>query len=555
MSARTTVVLGARVHTMDPVSGLAEAFGVADGVFTVVGSRVDVLRWAPADAEVIDLGGAAVLPGLLDTHVHHNMAGEAELRELRVAPTDPVDAIIAAVAERVANTEDEWVVGGNWGSTLFQELSRSEPLARLDAVSGDRPVLLADDSHHNRWANTAALRATGVLDLLEDPQGGCVVRDADGRPTGLLVEAAGASAERARQRLVSRSPVQTAEASATAIRQLNAWGITTFQDAAVDEPVMAGLALLDREQRLTARVVSSLLVNDPIFGVAKVGTPLLAAREQYRTTHHLPSFVKIFLDGVPTSFTAAFLEPYAYSDAHGGHHHGSTLFDPEQLDDVFEDVAVAGLGIKVHCTGDASVRVTLDATARLRSNGHTDTIVQVAHTAFVHDDDLPRFAELGVVAEVSPFLWAPGVIPTEVLRCIPPGLSGAMHPHRSLLDAGAQLAAGSDWPVADTANPWWGIHGLVTRTDPAGVFPGALVAGQAISLHEAVEAFTVTAAAAMGLGDVAGRIAPGLSADFVVLDRDPFEIAPADLRHVTAAQTWFAGGRVHAVGPPGPHDH
>ena len=547
MSARAAIVVDARVRTMDPECRDAEAFGIADGAFTVVGTREDVLAWAPADAEVIDVGGAAILPGLLDTHVHHNMAGEAELRELQVAPTDSVDAIIAAVADRVENTEDEWIVGGNWGSTLFQELSRSEPLARLDAVSGDRPVMLADDSHHNRWANTAALRATGMLDLVDDPEGGRVARSPEGRPTGLLVEVAGATAERARQRLVSRSAAESAEASSTAIRHLNAWGITTFQDAGMAEPVMAGLALLDDQQRLTARVVSSLLVNDPVLGVAKVGAPLLAVRERYRTAHHLPTFVKIFLDGVPTSFTAAFLEPYAYSSTHGGHHHGRTIFDAEHLDEIFEDVASAGLGIKVHCTGDASVRLTLDATARIRAKGHADTVVHVAHTAFVHEDDLPRFAELGVVAEISPFLWAPGVIPTEVLRCIPPELTKAMHPNRSLLDAGARLAAGSDWPVADTANPWWGIHGLVTRTDPAGKFPGALVPEQAISLHEAVEAFSVTAASAMGLGEVAGRIAPGLSADFVVLDRDPFEIAPADLRHVTAVQTWFAGERVHPV--------
>ena len=177
----------------------------------------------------------------------------------------------------------------------------------------------------------------------------------------------------------------------------------------------------------------------------------------------------------------------------------STLLDPEHLDELSEDVASAGLGIKVHCTGDAYLRVTLDAAPR-RGAGRTaarTTTVNVAQTAFVHDDDLPRFAELGLAAELCPFLWAPGVFPTEVLRCIPPVLTNAMHPHRSLSDAGAQLAAGHIWPVADSANPWW-IHGLVTRTDPAGLFPGSLVPEQASGWREAVKASTVTAAAAWG---------------------------------------------------------
>ena len=127
MSDRATIVVGARVRTMDPALRVADAIGVADGAFTVVGTREDVLAWAPAGVEVIDVGGAAILPGLLDAHVHHNLAGEAELRELRVASTDSVDGIIAAVADRVASTEDRWIAGGNWGSKPVRHRAGGPP--------------------------------------------------------------------------------------------------------------------------------------------------------------------------------------------------------------------------------------------------------------------------------------------------------------------------------------------------------------------------------------------------------------------------------------------
>lgn len=542
-----TVIINARVRTLDGAVGVVEGLAVADGRVSAVGTREHVVAAAGADAAVVDARGATIMPALIDVHVHHNQAGEAVLRELQFPPTASVGEILDAVADRVVRTDEPWIVGGTWGSGLFAELSDPRALAALDGVSGDRPVLLADDSHHNRWANTAAMRLLGILDLAEDPEGGTIVRDARGRPTGMLVEEAASMAERLRAEGSPPDPAAAAEASAEAIRILHSYGITTFLDAAMSEPVMAGLKLLDDEGSLRARVLGSLLVNDPLFGTAKIGAPLLASAARYRTSRHRPDFVKIFLDGVPTSYTAAFLEPYRRTDAHPHPHHGGTTMTADELSAWFTTAAEQGLGIKVHCTGDASVRATLDAAERLRAAGFGQTLVHVAHTAFVHDDDLARFAELGVVAEISPFLWVPGVIPSELLRCIPPELDDAIHPNRALLDAGALLAAGSDWPVSESANPWHGIHGLVNRSDPTGRFPGALVEDEAISLDEAIAAFTTSAAKAIGLEDAVGRLVPGMSADFVVLDRDPYDVEPADLGNVRAVETWFEGERVFSA--------
>jgi hypothetical protein len=166
----------------------------------------------------------------------------------------------------------------------------------------------------------------------------------------------------------------------------------------------------------------------------------------------------------------------------------------------------------------------------------------VAHGQFVHPDDLARFAALDVFADISPFLWVPGVIPEAIAGVLPPERAARMQPNRALLDSGALLAGGSDWPVSESPNAWEGIAGLVTRHDPLGRRPGALWPEQAITLAEAIEAFTLGGARACGLDDVTGALIPGRSADFAVLDRDPFRTA--DVAATQVVETWFAGRRV-----------
>ena len=532
--AADLILTNALVYTVDAVRPWASSLAVADGKILAL---EDVSR-GPA-TQVLDLGGAFVMPGLVDVHNHHAMAGRAELFELTFGADAAFEVILDAVRARARSLgPDEWLTGGAWASTLVETLSSTSARRALDDAAGGRPVSLSDDSRHNRWVSSRALELAGITAATADPPGGVIGRDG-GEPSGLLLEAAGVLVERV---IAGLSPEQHRRASRRAIEILHGFGVTAFQDAGVSTDILGALRSLDEAGELSSWVVSSLLINDPIFGFDPVGTPLLEVAGQYRTEHHRPDFVKIFLDGVPPTRTAAFLEPYLPDDDHGACHHGSTTMPPEELTAWLLKAASAGFSAKVHCTGDASVRQFLDAVAQVRAAGYVDTRFQVAHGQFVHPDDLPRFAALGVAADISPFLWVPGVIPSAIAGVLPASRASRMQPNRALLDSGALVAGGSDWPVSESPNAWEGIAGLVTRRDPRGRRSGALWPEQAISLAEAIEVFTLGGARACGLDDVTGALTPGRSADFVVLDRDPFR--SSSVGDTRVVETWFAGRRV-----------
>ncbi|PXX71450.1 hypothetical protein DFR70_101873 [Nocardia tenerifensis] len=542
--SETVLHTNAKVWTADDSTPHASSFLVRDGTIGAIDPSRDELTGRET---VVDHGGAFVLPGLGDIHTHHLVAGRADLYELSLDATASLDAVLASVAEWAdALAEDAWIVGGGWGSTLAETISSRAVLDRLDRAAGGRPVLLRDDSCHNRWVSSRAMELAGVGGPGLDPVGGEIVRDqVTGEPVGLLIESALIPVERAYAASLGDSTALDAAGCRRAVEMLHAFGITHFQDAAASLPMLRALAELDARGDLHAWVVTSAQINDRIFGTDPVGRPLLDAAERYRTTHHRPDFVKIFLDGIPTSRTALFLEPYLPDAEHGSEWVGEATMTAAELADWLFEVARRGLGAKVHCTGDGSVRMLLDSVGEIRAAGHADTIVQLAHGEYIAEEDLPRVAELDVVADLSPPLWFPGVIHEAHYGCIPRDRANRMCPNRSLLDAGVLLAGGSDWPVMPSPNPWIGIQGLVTRADPTGVFPGTLWPEQALTVAEALRVYTIGVARASGLGAVAGSLTPGKSADFTVLDRDPFATDPAELARIESVRTWFAGRLVY----------
>lgn len=537
------ILTNARIYTVDPASPWAEAIAVTGGRITAVGETAELTSLAGAGTEIRDMGGAFVMPGLVDVHNHHFLAGKEDLFELRIPIGAGLDEILAAVRAYAATLpKDAWVVGGPWASDRLGDLSTPEALAGLDLAAGDRPVMLSDDSHHNRWVSTRAMELGGI-----QPGQDGVVLDASGRPTGVLLEAAGLPVASVQETAGGLNEEQERLASRRGVEILNSFGVTAFQDAGVSTQILSALRGLDLTGELSAWVVTSMLVNDEIFGFDRIGESLVFNGEQYRTTHHRPDFVKIFLDGVPPTRTGAFIEPYLPDDAHGAHHRGETLMNPTELTDWLRRAAKFGLSAKIHCTGDAAVHAVLNAVEIIRAEGFTDTRYQVAHGQFVHPDDIPRFAQLGVSADISPFIWVPGPIVEAIREVLPRDRADRMQPNRSLLDAGAVVAGGSDWPVSPSPNAWEGIHGLVTREDPTGAYPGTLWPEEAITLAEAIAAFTIGGAEAMGLASDTGSLSVGKSADFVLLDRNPFAHPANELAQTRVSETWFAGRQVYAA--------
>lgn len=537
------LLTNATFEILDDATSRTHALAVADGKIVAHGSEAEALK--VEDTTVVDLHGRYVLPGLLDVHNHHMIAGQMDLFELDASPRLSLDELLGEVREYAQTLgPDDWLIGGSWGSLLQNEMNTLESLRKLDEAAGGRPVLLKDDSKHNRWASSKALELAGIDDDTPNPDGGEILRDENGKATGVLIEAGGVIVEKTIQRLNPVSEEQMAQAVNRGIEILHSYGITGFQDAATSLQTMDALKRLDDRGNLQAWVVSSMQANDFIFGTDPLGEGIIEHRNRTRSEHHRPDFIKIFLDGVPPAGTAAFLEPYLEGLGFPQCHCGGTTMPPEELQDWLLSTAKRGISAKVHCTGDASVRLVLDAVQVVREAGYHDTRYHVAHGQFIHDEDLPRFAELGVDADISPALWFPGVISQAIESVLGKERGSRMHPNRDLLDSGAIVAGGSDWPVSESPNAWDGIYGLVTRRDPTQQVPGILWEEQAISLEEAIRVYTTSSAKAMGIADVAGSLEIGKSADFVVLADDVFAQDIEEIPAIRVIETWFAGKKV-----------
>jgi hypothetical protein len=542
------------VYTLDPARPWAEAFAVRDGKVVAVGDEADVGALTGAQTRVVSAGGGMVMPGLIDVHSHVGFGGQAAAWELGLSPAFSVEDILGAVRDRAALLgPDEWVVGGVAISPVFHALGHPDMLAALDQASLGRPVMLRDDSLHNRWVNSRALEILGVDAATPDPTGGSYVRDAAGRPVGLLLGQPSTDAELAARRSFGNLHERDLQSARTAVSIFNSVGVTATQDAATMGAWLDVFTELDRAGELNAWIVGSMPAREFIES-GPVGTELFDTAAARRSAHVRPDFVKAILDGVPMTRTSKFLDPYkpdpfAPGGISGGHacpFHGTGLFTDTELLQMLEDALTRGLHAKLHATGDGTVRQALNAVSVMRERHGDSPVFHVAHPEFVHSDDVARFAELGAVADASPVLWFPNPMNDIIAQQVQDHYMERIWPLRDLHDAGTLVAAGSDWPVAmPVPNPWLSIETMVTRRSPDPAFPGSLAAGQALDLGTAIRAHTVNAAQAMGLAEQTGQLSPGLSADFIVLDRNLFETPIEHVHQIQVQQTWFAGRLVH----------
>lgn len=523
------VVRNASIFTAaEGASSTARGFAVKDGTFiAVTGNDTELEPFIGSNTVVKDLAGAPVVPGLFDTHIHHIGGGKKILKEVQFPSSASVDEVLQTVKSWAGNMTNStaWITGGSWGSVLLPEISNTAALARLDEASGGHPVLLDDDSHHNAWANTAALKAAGVYTSTS---------------TGVLIEGAVTPVRQAQAAAEPDTVKDLKEYSLAAWDLLHSYGVTSIQDAAVSSEQLDALVALDEEDKLQGWVSNCLAMNG---GFATPGLNVTEFDQHAREVHRdrvRTDFTKLVLDGVPPTQTAGFLETYLPSAEHGCNYHGLVYNTTEEIVDTLRLYRTQGRSTKIHCAGDWSVQVAMDAFEILRAEGSTQKY-HIAHGQFVTPEDRRRMKLLNVVAEVSPFIWYPGIIPQSIATVLPEEMASHMQPNRDLLDLGVLVAGGSDWSVSAVPNPWEGISWLVTRQDPTGQFPGTLWEEQAVTVEEAIRIFSINGAKAAGLDDVVGSIEVGKAANFIVVDRDPFKVDTTEIGLTKVLSTTVAG--------------
>lgn len=542
------VLTHAHVYTMNPAAPWADAVAIDAGRIAFVGPTPAAQRFIGKRTKVIDLHGQFVMPGLVDAHVHPVIGGLKVLYECNF----PFTATPQQVSSRIrdcasAAPKGAWIRGGQWSSGYFETHALASPKAFLDSVAAENPVMLVDDSEHNAWVNSAALRAAGIDASTPDPAGGRIGRASNGEPNGLLFESA------FRVLLKAVLPPWTAEQHEAAVRAAtrlaNSYGITALKDAGAYEEYLAAYQAVDEAGDLHMHVAACLRTPSGVRSVPLDYADLEARRDRFRSAHLHTGFVKIFLDGVPTSArTAAMLSPYVPDSEHGQSYAGAMLVDSHVLAQDLIELDRRGFTVKMHGAGDAAVRVALDAIEAARvANGVSGQHHEIAHAGYIDAQDLPRFAKLDAIPDFSPMIWYPSPIIASITRALGP--RGEHYwPTRTLLETGALVAGGSDWPaaVADE-NPWTGIQALVTRADPQGETPGVLWKEQAVSLAQALRIYTINGARALRLDAVTGSIGAGKSADLIVLDRDLFAIPATEIARTQVRMTFFEGRQVYGA--------
>jgi predicted amidohydrolase YtcJ len=524
------------VHTVagPHASSGATAVAIRGGRIIAVGSDSELSSLSGPGTETIDLHGRTLLPGFQDSHVHPPQGGLERMRcDLTGARTE--SAFLATIAAYAASTKDEWILGGGWSMEAFP--GGCPTAAALDAIVADRPVFLPNRDHHSAWVNSRALEIAGVTRDTPDPADGRIERLPDGAPSGALHEGAMGLVERL---LPTPSAAQQREALLVAQAYLHSLGITGWQDAWVTPEAFDSYVDIASSGDLSARVVGAMWWERS-RGTEQIDE-LIERRARGPVGRFRPTAVKIMLDGVCETFTAAMLTPYLDGHGHETSNSGLSFVSREELPGIVTALSAAGFQVHMHALGDRGVRDALDAVGAAKfANGPADLRHQIAHLQVVHPDDVSRFGTLDVTANAQA-LWACAE-PQMVELTIPYlGAERAtwQYPFASIARAGGRIALGSDWPVS-SPDPLEIMHVAVHRTEPSDPDASPFLPDERMSLREAVYAYTMGSAHTNHHDDVTGSIEVGKLADLVVLDRDIFAPDGGPLASVTVDLTLIEG--------------
>lgn len=527
----TLIVLNAKIHTVDAAKPSAEAVAVCGEIIARVGATAEVRKLAGPATRIVDAGGRLMVPGFNDAHVHLISGGEEIVGvDLRPAKSE------AEMAERLRQhasklPKGRWILGGYWDHEAWP--SKALPTRQLlDAVTPDHPVFVQRLDGHMAVANSLALKLAGITRGVTAPDGGAIVRDANGDPAGVFKDNAMDLVSRA---IPADSLEEITEKARAALKYAASLGVTTIQDMTAAPLQLRAYQALRASGELTARIYS--IQNHGIDGLRDAGVATGFGDDWLRI-----GGLKLFADGSMGSGTAAFFEPYADDRSTSG----LLLQSPAELEKRIFEADAAGFQLIVHAIGDRANAIVLDAFEKLLNDrGARDRRLRIEHAQVVRERDKARFRALGVIASIQPshciddMRWAERRIGRE--RC------AIAYNFKSFVTAGARIAFGTDWYV-EPLNPMVGLYASVTRQFPDGTPAGGWFPEERITMEQAVEYYTLGSAYAEFAEQRKGSITEGKLADFVLLSCDIFTVPPREILDTRAVLTVVGGRVVHDAG-------
>ncbi len=496
-----------------------------DGRIVDVGN--DAVRSRYSGAEQRDLGGLTVLPGLVDAHAH--VLGLGLLKSNLDVTGLPSLADSVAAIERYAKSKPHarWITGRGWNQVLWP-VREFPTAADIDAVVSDRPVWLRRIDGHAAWANSAAMRIAGVDNDTPDPVGGKIIRDENGAATGVFIDRAMDIVEK-HVPVPDKSDIR--DATLAAVDALVAEGITSVHDAGIDVLNAEVYLSMADDGELDMRIYAMTAGAGEVLDA--IGSPI----RRYGNDHLEIASVKLYSDGALGSRGAAMIEPYTDDEEN----RGLPFWTQQELNEQVAKANSMGFQVGIHAIGDLGNRMVLDAFERAQDGKPSPLRNRVEHAQIIALEDIPRFSELGVIASMQAVHATSDKNMAED-RVGPDRILGG-YAWRRLLDSGAVIANGSDFPV-ELSNPFHGLYAAVTRQGRDGDPDGGWYADQAMTRAEALHSFTLAAAFAAHQEDRLGSLEPGKWADFIAIDRDYFAIPQAEIDDIGVVGTWVGGRQV-----------
>ncbi|MTJ01353.1 amidohydrolase [Idiomarina piscisalsi] len=505
---------------------------IDNGKIKAIGGDELNQRYSNTD-DIINLQGKTVLPGLIDAHGHVLGLGNSLLQVDLRDSTSVKDA--AQRVKRYADTQPSlpWITGRSWNQENWEE-KRFPRASDLDELVNERPVWLTRVDGHAGWANSEALRLAGIDKDTVSPDGGEIVKDENGQPTGVLIDNAMQLVEKV---IPEASFEQQRKAFQLAFEHLVERGITSVHDAGISADEVSVYKGLHNQELMPLRIYGMLAATEPKL-------PQLLAEGPYQTDDDKLTIrsVKIYADGALGSRGAALIEDY--SDDHGNH--GLMVTSQEQMMSLYRLIIPHGFQVNTHAIGDRANRVVLNNIEQAYETiGGRNLRNRIEHSQIVHPDDLHRFKELNLVASMQPTHATSDKNMAED-RLGKERMEGA-YAWQTFLQQGTIVASGSDFPV-ELANPFYGLHAAVTRQDRENMPEGGWYADESMSRAQALRSFTIDAAYAAWQEQELGSLEPGKWADFIIVDQDPFAADATNIWRTDVEATYVAGERVYSKG-------